>query len=169
MITRPLAFLLLAAGLAACGPDWGEPNNFRVETEYRPVFLRRADLEQSIRLETARDLSDPAKIYHKDGYLLISERYEGVHLIDNRDPAQPKQLGFLRVPGCVDIAMRGRTLYADNGVDLVAVDLQDFTQPREVSRVRRAFPTLLPPDGGAIPETFETYTDEDLVIVGWTR
>ena len=158
--------------LAACDP-WvtvNPPPGGAFETAYRPVYLRRSQLESSIRLEGPRDLKNLAKIYYKDGFLFITERYQGVHIIDNRNPAQPNKLAFLRVYGSVDLAMKDHTLYVDNAVDLVAIDLSDVAQPRMVSRIAHAFPVLLPPDGGSIPERYRLeQEDDERIIVDWIQ
>ncbi|SDM20448.1 hypothetical protein SAMN05421823_11198 [Catalinimonas alkaloidigena] len=171
---KPLSSFLAAGALlwslSACD-SWisvEPPPDGSFETNYKPVYLRRSQLESSIRLEEPRDLKNLAKIYYKEGFLFITEQYEGVHLIDNRNPAQPQKLAFLRVYGSVDLAMKGHTLYVDNAVDLVAIDLSEVEQPRIVSRVRHAFPGLLPPDGGTIPDRYKLDSEDDeRIIVDW--
>lgn len=149
--------------------DYGEPpppdRNF---TAYTPILLTRTELENAIRWEAKRTINVPAKIYTKDHFIFISEQYEGIHVIDNRDRYNPVNLGFIRVPGCVDIAMKENILYADNAIDLVALDLSDLQNIKVVKRIKNQFPELSPPDGGALPDRHRNRY-ENLIIVGWEK
>ncbi len=137
-------------------------------TEYSPIMVKRSDMEQTISQQPPRDIQDPAKIYAYGNYLLISEKFQGIHVIDNQTPARPVNLGFIRIPGCVDMAVKGTTLLADNATDLVSIDISDPTNVRLVGRVRDAFPVLLPPDLGRLPEVYENRAD-DMIIIEWRK
>ena len=41
--------------------------------------------------------------------IFVSERYRGIHVIDNSDPESPQDIAFIRVPGNIDIAMKGES------------------------------------------------------------
>ena len=137
-------------------------------TEYSPVMMKRAEMEQAIGPEAPRDIQDPAKIYAYGNYLFISEKFQGIHVIDNQNPARPINQGFIRIPGSVDMAVKDATLFADNATDLIGIDISDPANVREISRVRDAFPVLLPPDLGLLPEVYQN-RDPDLVIVEWRK
>lgn len=40
-----------------------------------------------------------------------------------RNPSDPINRAFVKIPGNIDLAVRGNILYADLGVDLVAIDI----------------------------------------------
>jgi hypothetical protein len=130
---------------------------------YVPVFMEREELEKSVSYRPGeRELVNPGKIYHKDPYIYVTERYKGIHVINNTRPEQPQHEGFIVAPGCMDIAIKGTILYLDNAVDLVAFDLNT----RQVTeRVKGIFPEPLSPDG--------TYSHVDrpdnFVLVGWKK
>jgi hypothetical protein len=46
-------------------------------------------------------------------------------VIDFSNPANPKNLAFVKIPGCVDMAVRGNFLYADLYTDLITLDITD--------------------------------------------
>jgi hypothetical protein len=162
------SFLLLAGALLlqACPVSQLPP-----ETEYSPVLMDRATLEASIRWEGPRSVGIPAKIYYLAPYLLISERYKGVHVINNADPSRPTPVGFVRVPGCVDMAVNNGLLSVDNAVDLVVIDiLSNPGQAIEKSRSRSVFPELTPPDLLRIPDRFKKQNrPEGSIIVAWEK
>lgn len=133
---------------------------------YQPILMSRAQLEASIKMLEPLPISNAGKLYQYGHYILVNERYKGVHLIDNSEPAAPKKLGFIQVPGSVDFAVKENVLYVDNAVDLVAISLNDINHIRVSKRVRDAFPAMLPPDN--ITGSYDKAgAPEDAVIVGW--
>ncbi|RTQ50877.1 hypothetical protein EJV47_09695 [Hymenobacter gummosus] len=162
-----LAALALCTGLSGCFTNFDDRSDLPV---YRPVLMARTSLEQSVSLVAARDMHNTGKIYRQGTYVFINERYEGLHIIDNRDPSRPQNVGFLRIPGSLDVAMRGTTLYADNAVDLVTLDLSNPANVRVISRVRDAFPELAPPEASSIEESYRPENrPADAVVVGWQK
>jgi len=141
-----------------------------IYTAYNPVFMKRADLESSITLNAPRTLGTPAKIYSKDNYLFVSEAGLGVHVIDNTDPKNPKNIAFLKVLGCFDMAIKGSTLFVDNATDLVALDLTDPQKLVITQRIVNAFPEPVPPDNLAVrPEHNKENRPADMVLVKWNK
>ena len=105
-----------------------------------PVYMSFADIRADIRMEASKELVNPGKIYFYNNYIFINEKREGVHIIDNNDPSAPDNIGFLPIPGNVDIAIRNQVLYADNFTDLLSIDLLDLQNPRLLKRTQNAFP-----------------------------
>lgn len=166
MIIRICITSLLIFGLTACPiQPW---NNF--ETEYMPVLMDVDELENSIQFIGNLPLENPGKMYYKDSIVFINERYKGVHIIDNHDPSKPVNLGFITIPGSIDIAVKGNVLYADNALDLVSISLANYTEPVVTKRIRNVFPELVPPDGGFIPEEYwDENRPDGTVIVQWIK
>ncbi|MDR1763071.1 MAG: hypothetical protein LBR64_03845 [Dysgonamonadaceae bacterium] len=132
---------------------------------YTPVFMDRSELEKSVSyVAEGRDLQNPGKIYYKSPYILVNEKYKGVHIIDNSDPKNPRNTGYIIAPGCLDMAVKGDVLYLDNSVDLVAFDLNT----RQVTeRIKNIFPEPISPEkiyymNGKRPT-------QNSVIVGWKK
>jgi len=117
------------------------------EKSYRnvPLYMSYEELRESVVSGAPTDLTDPGKIYFKDGYLFINEEMKGIHIIDNRTPSAPVNTGFITIPGNMDISIKNNILYADSYIDLVAIDISDIEHPVEVSRVKDVFPYTLPP------------------------
>jgi hypothetical protein len=80
------------------------------------------------------------KIFYHDGYLLIGDPNQGIHVIDDRDPSRPANVAFLRVPGNLDMTVSGDVLYADSYVDMLSFDLSDPSRPRLLGRTPDVFP-----------------------------
>ncbi|MCS7019567.1 MAG: hypothetical protein RMJ87_10770 [Cytophagales bacterium] len=84
-------------------------------------------------------LSQAGKIWYDDGFLYVNIINEGVLVINNFDPKSPKKVGFIQIPGNVDMAVRGNILYANAHQDLVALDISDLNAIKEVRRIPSVF------------------------------
>lgn len=158
-------FPLLALSLMSC-PREADPSLYL----YRPVLMKRADLEQSVQFFPPRPIKNPGKIYIKDGYLFLNEKNKGLHIIDNRNPASPQKIGFLQVFGNNDLAVKGDFLYLDNAVDLLTVSLSDPANPHLLSRKKNVFPETSPPNLNFIPQQYtKENRPKDTVIAYWER
>jgi hypothetical protein len=166
----PFLLLSLLTLLSSC-----VENNFTdpaFNSAYKPILMDRESLERSIKWQPPAEIKSPAKIYYKNNYILISERYKGVHIVDNANPSNPVIKGYISVPGCVDMAIKEGTLYVDNAVDLVAIDLSKIAtgQIEVKKRIKEVFPELVPPDAMFIPYLYAKNTrPKNSVIVNWVK
>lgn len=159
-------FLILLPFLAGVFLHFSQDDEYY--SAYKPVLMERADMEARVGMLPPRNLVDPVKIYLKDQYVLITERYKGIHVIDNSNPEAPAALGFLRVDGCLDVAVKDHVLYCDNAVDLVAIDMsKGFEAIEVVSRVKDAFPEPLPPDGKTPMYVYSEKRPQGMIIINW--
>ena len=134
-----LPVLILFIGFNSCMDEYTE-----VFTANSPIYLSYEELRSSVKSSDATDLVNPGKIYFKDGYIFINEEMKGIHIIDNSDPRNPQKIKFIEIPGNVDIAVKDNILYADSYIDLVAIDISNISNPKEVSRVNDVFPYMTP-------------------------
>lgn len=153
--------LLLTAALLLC-------SDYYPSSVYVPVLMDRAEMERAIKFEPPRPMSDPGKIYYKDPYLFIVEKNKGVHIIENSNPANPEKIGFIHIDGVRDIAMKNNVMYADNAVDLIAVQLNDsYTSVSVSKRFKNYFPEMLAPDGTSFPFYIYKSRPANSIIVAW--
>ena len=128
---------------------------------YLPVYRTTAEVRSSIKSNTPRALERPGKIYIRGPYIFLNEIDRGIHIIDNSNPAAPKKVSFITIPGNLDLAVIGNTLYADSYTDMVTLDITDPLHVATKKFTDDAFP-------------FRRYTngfvaDTNLVIVDWIR
>ena len=123
-----------------------------------PVFKTLAEIRTGIQMEGPRELKKPGKMYFYNDYIFIGEQREGVHIIDNSNPEAPANIGFIKIPGNVDIAIRQNILYADNYIDLLAINIEDVYNPQLIHRNENVFPHL-----GEFPEGLLVYYNEEIV------
>jgi hypothetical protein len=92
---------------------------------WEPVYRTKAEVRANIKNNTAKDIERPGKIYIRGNYIFLNEVDKGVHIIDNSNPAAPRQISFVDIPGNLDMAVKGNILYADFYTDLVAIDISN--------------------------------------------
>lgn len=139
-------------------------------SNYTAVIMTRTELEKSVAFMQPRTIEQIGKIYKKDSWIFITEKYKGIHVIDNTNPSLPVKTGFIRVPGCIDISMKHNFLYADNSVDLITLDMSALPEIRITGRIRNIFPEPLPPDLQYIPQKFsQASRPENTIIVEWKK
>lgn len=153
--------LLLFFGFNSCLDEYTE-----VFTANSPIYMSYEDFREAIKITAPRELENPGKIYFKDGYLFVNEELKGIHIINNQNPANPQNIGFIEIPGNVDIAIKNNILYADSYIDLVAIDISNVNSPVEVKRVKEVFPYTTPP---AADENYRmaNVDQEKGVVIGW--
>lgn len=157
----PIAFLglALAAFLSGCLRD--ECETTRTFIRFDPVYKLPAEVRVGMSIQSPRELRAPGKIYVFGQYLFINEQNEGIHVIDNADPANPKNIAFWSIPGNGDMAIRGHFLYANQYVDLLTIDISDFQNPQIVCRSESAFqPYGFDPQQGYIVEYVQSEITE---------
>ncbi|GLB49197.1 hypothetical protein [Neptunitalea lumnitzerae] len=163
-----LSTLILLVSAQSC---WYEPNDevdivnvdsFELSM-YNPVYMTRDALQESVAITPSKSIENSGKIYVKDNFLFIGEKYEGFHVFNNANPANPNQIAFIQVPGATDIAIKNDVIYINNAIDLVALQMDYASETIQITkRIENAFPQMLSPDG------YQFYEGNDQIIVNWT-
>ena len=159
--------LLIVSAVLTMASGEEEDPRFADGQRGEPVYLSYAALREAVRVAEPRELDDIGRLYLYEDLLLLNARNEGVHVIDNADPANPVPLAFVEIPGNTELAIRDGVLYADSYVDLVAIELASVEgELQVVAREEDVFPwdprQNVPDDA-----SFRTPPDEALgVVVG---
>ncbi len=132
----------------------------RSYTFYRPVYKTSEEVRQNIKSSAPISVTNPGKLFYRNGYVFLNEINKGVHIIDISKPSQPKVVAFVNIPGAVDLAVRSNILYADMYTDLVALDISDPLNTKVTSIVDGVFPHR---------QYQDFYADTSKVIVDWVR
>lgn len=128
-----LIIVLSAIVFQSCLND--ECTETRSFVQYTPVYLTKAQIRTDIKFEPERKLENPGKMYFYKTYLFVNDQGKGVHLFDLKNETKPVKLGFYDIPGNFDIAIKNNILYADNVIDLIALDITDISKPKLVKRI----------------------------------
>lgn len=131
-----------------------------------PVYMSYKDFREAVKSESTHQLTKPGKIYYKDNYLYINEIMKGIHVYNNTNPASPQYVGFIAIPGNVDMVILGNTMYADSYIDLVGIDISNPANVKEVARLKNVFPYSVPPYESNY--RLGQIDDTQGVVVNWT-
>ena len=140
-----------------------------------PLFMSADAFRASVSVSTkAQIISHFGKICFYNGYIYISEVERGIHIIDNRNPSTPRNVGFIELIGNADLAIRNDKLYADSYIDLVWFDISTPYEPLLEGRLEEVFPNALPStdnpygiDYGMCYDSYGNVAHRNGVIVGW--
>ncbi|MCM4155569.1 hypothetical protein [Gramella sp. AN32] len=133
-----------------------------------PVKQSLQEFRASVKIQEPKDIQESGKIYAWNNYIFINDVQKGVHIIDNIDPFNPKNVQFINIPRNMDVAVKDNKLYADSGTDLVIFDLQDMNNIKEIGRVENVFPNVFPQTQlNATFIDYENFDPEKEVIIGF--
>ncbi len=163
MMKKYLLIGLICLGFWQCD-DKQDINNQGLVQGYKPIYASSVEMS-NIGYEAPRKLIKPVKIYVKGNYLYINEYNEGVHVYNNIDPEKPVAVGFIKIPGNQDIEIKDDVLYADNGLDLIAIDISNQESAKLIKRIEKVFPISSYPPAQNVK--FECVDESKGVVLGW--
>lgn len=141
-----LSVLLIMLLFSSCFEEFCDNTQSYVRLD--PIYVESSQYRIDPEFKTDRRLSNPGKFYFYNQLILINELREGIHILDNSDPSQPEHLGFIKIPGNLDMAVKENVLYADNYSDLLAIDINNLQQPQLLCRVEGSFSDQFIPEEG---------------------
>jgi hypothetical protein len=107
--------------------------------QYTPVYKPMQQLRQ-VSIQAPKPITANGKLFIKNNFIYLNEVNQGFHVIDNSNPAAPKSIAFVNVPGCIDIAAKGNYLLVDNYTDLLTFDISNPAAIHLVNRKENALP-----------------------------
>lgn len=165
---RNLLPILLLTSLAGCD----KPAGVGTVEGWKPVYATTAEY-RSIRSTTPRPILAAGKIAYAAGRVFMVERGAGIHVVSYADPANPVKEGFLEIPGCQEVTWQRGYLVANNGPDLVTLDISQPSTATVVSRLENVFRSIqeaatVPPDA-ASGAYFECPDPARGIILRWEK
>ncbi len=158
LFSRSFAFIFIAALFSGCLKDTA--THKYTYSWYEPLYKSKAEVIADIKSNPPHDIENPAKIFINGKYIFLNETAKGIHIIDNSIPSSPKNIAFITIPGNVDMAIKGNTLYADLYNDLVTIDITNPLQVVTTKIIENAFPE----------NPYAYYAaDSNIVIYDWKR
>ncbi|MDR2472512.1 MAG: hypothetical protein LBD53_02955 [Tannerella sp.] len=160
--------LLILVVIVGCDSSWRN-----MVSVNEPVIMSETDFRNSVKVTTdGQNIKTCGKICLYNGYLFVSEPSIGIHIIDNRTPANPKNIGFIEIPGNADVAVHNDLLYADALIDLVWFDISNPAQPVLKGRLENVFPDVFPiAENNYACDYSQLYDNngqrKDVIVTGW--
>lgn len=153
-LIKSLALFALILSVSGCSKNNEKDRYIKVTLSY-PIYETKSNVLAGIGSSSPRELEAPGKIFMYGKYIFVNEIDKGVHIFDNSDIRHPKSVAFIKIPGNLDIAVKGNTLYADMYGDLVAVDISEPLNAKLVKDIAHVFPER------------GYYYDSALLVIGW--
>lgn len=149
-----LGVVLLASG---CFKD----KLTKTYTIFTPVYETKEKVLSNIKSNTPVAVKYPGKIYLYGKYIFLNEINKGIHIIDNANPSKPVNVAFINIPGNLDIAVKGNTLFADFYTDLLSIDISNPLNAKMLKLLPDIFPQ----------RKYENWTFQDTtrIIVDWIK
>lgn len=165
---KKLTFLLLITGLFVLPGCKDYVDEYVTYTVNEPVFMSASEFRSAVDMEGPKPIEKQGKIVFYDEYLYISQPEKGIHIIDNRNPSDPRNIAFIELLGNADMHVRNNMLYADSYVDLVWFDINDPAKPVFKGRKEEVFPEALPLTENGFGIDYDKFADRgNKVVVGW--
>ncbi|MEO7984422.1 MAG: hypothetical protein ABI688_10110 [Bacteroidota bacterium] len=158
---KKIILLLMPVAVCFMLPGCLKDKVTRTYTILSPVYKEKAEVYANIKSNAPVPVSSPGKIFMYGNYIFLNEVDKGVHIIDNTNPASPVMKAFINIPGNLDIAVKGNTLYADLYADLVVIDITNPLQASFVKHINKIFPERQFSNGFV--------ADTNKVIVDWIK
>ncbi|MDC6351251.1 hypothetical protein PP178_06765 [Zeaxanthinibacter sp. PT1] len=150
--------------LMSCNDSEGEYRDFLVA---KPVTMSLDEFNASVTVMPPKSLEQSGKIYAYQNFIFVNEKFKGIHVIDNTVPEQPQKIGFINIPGNVDISVKGDFLYADSVNDLLVLDISQMADITLVKRLENVLnDNVIWPADAEIFE-YDQYDPSTEVLLGW--
>lgn len=149
-MNRFLILMLFSALMFSCFTESIDEPGFENEPPpgtdvYVPVYGDSATAFD-IKIEPAKSIVRPAKIFTYNQFLVVNIQGEGFHVIDNSNPSIPRQLFFVKVPGSNDVAIKDGMIFSDNYSDIIAFRINENEEVEIVERISNVMNNqLFPP------------------------
>jgi hypothetical protein len=155
----------LVFGFLSCSKD--EPGKYADYLVARPLTISIQEFKNGVDIVSPQPIAESGKIYAYQDYIFINDKFRGVHVIDNSNPASPRKVSFIKIAGNVDISIKDNFLYADSLTDLIVLDITDINNIQIVNRLNNVLrDNVVWPLEADIFE-YGDWNNENNVLIGW--
>ncbi len=158
-IFKPAVFAMLFC--IVCFSSCLKDSATKTYTVFAPVYMSKTDARNAIKSDVPKAVSTPGKIFVLGNYIFLNEVDKGIHVIDNTNPSNPINQYFIPIPGNIDLAVKGTTLYADMYRDLIAIDISNPAAIQVKKVIDNVFPARAYSNGFV--------SDDNGVIINWIK
>ena len=122
---KKLSLLFAAAFVLLMQQSCMKDSCRRTYTLQTPIFKTLSQVRAEMHSTAPQPLKATGKLNLFGNTIFLNETGKGIHVIDNSNPASPKNVGFINIPGNVNLAVKGSHLYADSYSDMVVFDISN--------------------------------------------
>ncbi|MGB5699095.1 LVIVD repeat-containing protein [Muriicola sp.] len=152
-------------GFLSCSED--DPGKYADYLVARPLTITLQEFKNGVEVVSPKPIAESGKIYAYQDYIFVNDKFKGVHVIDNTNPASPRKVAFIKIAGNVDISVKNNFLYADSLTDLIVLDISDINNIQIVNRLQNVLrDNVVWPLEADIFE-YDDWGNPDNVLIGW--
>ncbi len=129
-----LLMLVVTLAFISCD-EKGDSEKYADYIVAKPLIMSIEEYKSSVSIVAPVPINESGKIYAYKDYIFVNDKYKGVHVIDNTNPAAPKKISFIKIAGNVDISIKDDYLYADSLTDLLVFGIADINNITLVNRL----------------------------------
>jgi hypothetical protein len=156
---------VIVFGFLSCTEE--DPGKYADYLVARPLTISLEEFKNGVDIISPQPIAESGKIYAYQDYIFVNDKYRGVHVIDNSNPASPRKVSFIKIAGNVDISIKNNFLYADSLTDLIVLDISDINNIQIVNRLQNVLrDNIVWPMEADIFEYGE-WNNENNVLIGW--
>ena len=162
-----LVLTMLFLVLQSCDND--NDSDYVIVNVATPKYMTKEALRSSVKVTSPIPIIESGKIYVYNDLVLVNDIENGIHVIDNSNPENPKKIAFIKIEANKDMEVKGDYLYADSLMDLVIFDISDINNIREVTRLKDVFPSyvIMPFIEDMVVDYGDQMPNNNEIIVGW--
>ncbi len=112
---------------------------YQTVTVYDPIYEDVDVVRSKVKAAMPAEPESTGALYYYEDYLFINEPGKGIHIYDNRDKRNPKNIAMIEAQGSRSLSIQNDILYFDNFMDLFVFDLSDIANPKLIRRVDDVF------------------------------
>jgi hypothetical protein len=163
-IIKFLLFIIVSSTFVSCLCWTGNCGEPPLET-FKPVFVERSVFENSLQIQPPQNITKSGKIYIKDNLMFLNDTNKGFHVYNYTNPETPVKLGFIKIIGATDLAIRDNIIYINQAIDLVTLSYNNTSNTIQVlHRNKNVFPQKLSPNGNYAYEA-----NENKIVIDWIK
>jgi hypothetical protein len=156
---------VIVFGFLSCSED--DPGKYADYLVARPLTISLQEFKNGVDIISPQPIAESGKIYAYQDYIFVNDKYRGVHVIDNSNPASLRKVSFIKIAGNVDISIKNNFLYADSLTDLIVLDISDINNIQIVNRLENVLrDNVVWPMEADIFE-YGDWNNENNVLIGW--
>ncbi|WP_297761259.1 hypothetical protein [uncultured Muriicola sp.] len=152
-------------GFLSCTEE--DPGKYADYLVARPLTISIQEFKNGVDIVSPQPIAESGKIYAYQDYIFVNDKFRGVHVIDNSNPASPRKVSFIKIAGNVDISIKNNFLYADSLTDLIVLDISDINNIQIVNRLENVLrDNVVWPLEADIFE-YDDWGNPDSILIGW--
>jgi hypothetical protein len=130
----------------------------------KPIYISYDELENITNLPP-QPVQKTGTIFWLNDIFFLLEQKKGIHLFDVSDTSNPVPLTFIKIPAVNDFTISNNKLYADNGANLVTIDISDILNISVLNIQRQVFQPIMFP--ALYSGYFECVDTSKGVVIDW--